>query len=181
MTLQLAKLFKLRVICVADIERHGASLLDAGADLLVDRKDPERAIQIIKGVTKGKLRFALDFVGKDTATILQEALNQSNEGEKSHLLGVTGLPKSRSQQISYHAVPIKLFHTTPLVGSRLMLWLETLLLHGALAPPDIVSAKGGLEGVNRALDEMKAGSVSGKRVVIGLEKVEHEYANPSRY
>lgn len=180
MTLQLAKLFKLRVICVADIERHGAKLLDAGADLLIDRKDPERAIQIIRGVTKGKLRFALDIVGKDTATILQGALQQNDESEPSHLLGVTGLPQTRSPNITYHAVPIKLFHTTPLVGGRLMSWLETLLLHGSLTPPDTISAKGGLEGINEALEEMKSGSVSGKRVVIGLEKeAEHEYVSPS--
>jgi threonine dehydrogenase-like Zn-dependent dehydrogenase len=180
MALQIAKLFKLRVICVADIERHGANLLDAGADLLVDRKDPERAVQIIKGVTKGKLRFALDIVGRDTATLLQDALQQSDDAEQSHLLGVTGLPKIRSPNITYHAVPIKLFHTTPLVGARLMSWLETLLLHGSLAPPDTINADGGLEGVNEALEGMKSGSISGKRVVIGLEKgAEREYIPPS--
>lgn len=177
MVLQLAKLLKLRVICVADIERHGAKLLEAGADLLVDRKDPERAVQIIKGVTKGKLRFALDIVGRDTATILQEALDQSDEGEPSHLLGITGLPKIRSPNVTHHAVPIKLFHTTPLVGARLMSWLESLLLHGILAPPDTVSAEGGLEGINEALEGIKSGTVSGKRVVVGLEKeVRREYA-----
>ncbi|KAK2758729.1 putative secondary metabolism biosynthetic enzyme [Arachnomyces sp. PD_36] len=178
MILQLAKLLKLRVICVADIERHGAKLLEAGADLLVDRKDPERAIQIIRGVTKGKLRYALDIVGKDTATILEGALQQNNDSQLSHLLGVTGLPKTKSPNVAHHVVPIKLFHTTPLVGGRLMSWLETLLLHGSLAPPDTINAKGGLEGINEALEGMKAGTVSGKRVVVGLDKeVEYEFTS----
>lgn len=178
--LQLAKLLKLRVICVADIERHGAKLLDAGADLLVDRKDPERAVQIIKGVTKGKLRFALDIVGNNTATILQETLQQDDGGQPSHLLGITGLPKTKGPNVTHHAVPMKLFHTAPLVGARLMSWLETLLLHGALTPPDTIIASGGLEGINEALEGMKSGTASGRRVVIGLEKeAGQEYVFPS--
>lgn len=164
-TLQLARLAGLRVICVADAARHGAKLLQSGAELLVDRHDPDRAVEIIRGVTGGKLRYAVDIVGKDTASLLQKTLNPSGH---SHLLGLTGLPKERDPGIRYHTVPIKLFHTAPAVGESLVMWLEELLQSNTLALPEVVHAEGGLEGINAALETLRSGSVSGKRIVVDL-------------
>jgi NADPH:quinone reductase-like Zn-dependent oxidoreductase len=165
-TLQLAKLAGLRVICVADAARHGAKLLASGADLLVDRHDTNRAVEIIRGVTGGKLRYAIDIVGKDTAALLEKTLDLSGH---SHLLGLTGLPQERTAGIHYHTVPIKLFHTAPTVGESMVRWLEDLLQSKTLALPEIVLAEGGLEGINAALDLLRSGSVSGKRIVVGLD------------
>jgi NADPH:quinone reductase-like Zn-dependent oxidoreductase len=165
-TLQLAKLAGLRVICVADAARHGAKLLESGADLLVDRHDTQRAVEIIRGVTGGKLRYAIDIVGKDTAALLEKTLDPSG---RSHLLGLTGLPKERNPGIRYHTVPIKLFHTAPTVGESMVRWLEDLLESKTLTLPEIVRAEGGLEGINAALDLLRSGSVSGKRIVVGLD------------
>ena len=164
-TLQLAKLAGLRVICIADVARHGAKLVDLGADLLVDRHDPERAIQIVQGVTNSRLRYAIDIVGRDTATLLQRTLEHS---PRAHLLGYTGLPKERLANITYHTVPIKLFHLCPAVGDAMMCWLEALLAQDLLSLPDIVQAHGGLEGINAALELLRNGTASGKRVVVGL-------------
>ncbi|KAJ5651228.1 Polyketide synthase enoylreductase [Penicillium longicatenatum] len=164
-TLQLAKLAGLRVICVADIARHGAKLLESGADLLVDRHDTDRAVEIIRGVTGGKLRYAIDIVGKDTATILEKTLDASGN---AHLLGLTGLPKERNPGIKYHTVPIKLFHSAPAVGESMVTWLESLLQSSTLTLPEIVRAEGGLEGINAALDILRSGTVSGKRIVVDL-------------
>ena len=61
--IQLAKLIGLRVIAVADAVRHGARLSDLGVDVLVDRHDPTRTIEIIRSVTKGELPIGLDPVG----------------------------------------------------------------------------------------------------------------------
>ncbi|OJJ46754.1 hypothetical protein ASPZODRAFT_132883 [Penicilliopsis zonata CBS 506.65] len=166
-TLQLAKMAGLKVICVADVARHGAKLLDAGADLLVDRHDTKRAVEIIKGVTGGKLRYAMDIVGKETATLLQETLDVTAH---PHLLGLTGLPKERDARIRYHTVPIKLFHTAPTVGESMVLWLEELLQSGTLRLPEIIRAKGGLGGINAALETLRQGTASGKRIVVGLEE-----------
>ncbi|KAL9612089.1 MAG: hypothetical protein Q9167_003311 [Letrouitia subvulpina] len=166
MAIQLAKLLGLRVIAVADVAKHGSRLVDLGADLLVDRKDPSRAIEIIRSVTKGNLRYSIDTVGKETATHLQEALHQSGEKTQAHLVGLTGLPKARLPGISYHTVPIKVFHTIPSVGEQTMIWLEQLLIKGILHPPEIEIAAGGLEGVNEALDSLRVGSISGKRIVV---------------
>ncbi|KAJ5547973.1 Polyketide synthase enoylreductase [Penicillium frequentans] len=169
--LQLAKLAGLRVICVADIARHGAKLLESGADLLVDRHNTDRAVEIIRGVTGGKLRYAIDIVGKDTATILEKTLDPLGN---AHLLGLTGLPKERNPGIKYHTVPIKLFHSAPAVGESMVTWLEDLLQSGTLALPEIVRADGGLEGINAALDVLRSGTVSGKRIVVDLGSKESQ-------
>ncbi|PGG95648.1 hypothetical protein AJ79_09939 [Helicocarpus griseus UAMH5409] len=204
--LQLAKLCGLRVICVVDVARHGSKLLQAGADLLVDRFDTDRAIQIIRGVTKGNLRFGIDTVGRETATLLQEALSNNEnrlpspppsassaecppssfsvtsssgsthtqpqplDNVQSRLLCLTGTPKERLSGISYHTVPIKLFHSSAAVGESLMTWLEKLLQHDVLVLPEVIHAFGGLEGINAALQTLREGSefVSGKRIVVDL-------------
>ncbi|KAL1957859.1 hypothetical protein VTO42DRAFT_5424 [Malbranchea cinnamomea] len=190
--LQLAKLCGVRVICVADVARHGAKLLDAGADLLVDRQDTSRAVEIIRGVTGGgqKLRFAIDTVGRETAALLQGVLtasasetddtsgasdqtpSQSQSPSQAHLLGLTGLPKDeqRDPRIRYHTVPIKIFHSSARVGEALVTWLEELLRTHSLRLPEVVHAEGGLAGINDALERLRNGSVSGKRIVVELEK-----------
>ncbi|RHZ46493.1 zinc-binding alcohol dehydrogenase family protein [Aspergillus thermomutatus] len=168
--LQLAKLAGLRVICVADVARHGAKLLDAGADLLVDRHNTARAIEIIRGVTQGKLRYAIDIVGRDTATLLQQTLDASvhEDGSHAHLLGLTGLPKQRDNTVIYHTVPIKLFHKSPAVGELMVTWLEELLQTDTIRLPEIILADGGLEGINASLEVLRQGTASGKRIVMNL-------------
>ncbi|PWY87396.1 oxidoreductase [Aspergillus heteromorphus CBS 117.55] len=171
-TLQLAKLAGLTVICVADIARHGSRLHHLGADVLVDRQDPERAVDIIRGVTGGKLRYAVDIVGSETATLLERTLDDSvrDDGSRAHLLGLTGLPKVRKSGIVYHTVPIKLFHLSDVVGESMVGWLEALLETGALQLPEIVRREGGLGNVNESLEILRLGSVSGKRIVVDLEE-----------
>ncbi|KAL4933939.1 uncharacterized protein BDV17DRAFT_298125 [Aspergillus undulatus] len=114
-TLQLARQCRLRIICVADTARDGRKLQEAAADLLIDRYDTRRAIDIIRG----------------TATILQEALCTSPDTDSppAHLLGLTGLPilTDRHPGIRYHTVPIKLFHLCEPVAEDLMSWLECQL------------------------------------------------------
>lgn len=158
----------LRVIAVADVVRHGARLFDLGADILVDRHNTSRAVEIIRNVTKGNLRFALDTVGKQTAAHLQESLQRSKGGQKGHLVGLTGLPKTRLPGVEYHSVPIKVFHSVPLIGEQTMSWLEELLVGKFLQAPDIAVAAGGLEGINEALDRLRNGSISGKRLVVPI-------------
>ncbi|KAL4869861.1 hypothetical protein BDV12DRAFT_195869 [Aspergillus spectabilis] len=170
-TLQLAHAAGLKTICVADIARHGAKLHAAGADILIDRHDTSRAVEIIRGVTKGSLRYAVDIVGSTTATLLQATLDPciAENGSHAHLLGLTGLPKHRDERIIYHTVPIKLFHSSPEVGEAMVTWLERLILSGALELPEIIRAEGGLDGINEALEMLKRGDASGKRIVVSLE------------
>lgn len=167
---QLAKLAGLKVIAIVDLARSGERMLKHGADLLVDRLDEQRAIEIVKGITKEKLRFALDTRGKESSKLLARAMEESCEktGQKAHLVGLTGLPKEPTEGVVYHSVPIKAFHEAPLVGEGLMVWLEKLLERKLLATPDIEVAGGGLKGINAALDRLRDGSVNGPRIVVPL-------------
>ncbi|TVY34216.1 Trans-enoyl reductase, partial [Lachnellula subtilissima] len=168
--IQLAKLAGLKVIAVIDVARSGERMLTHGADLLVDRLNEERAISIVKAITKGKLRFGLDTRGKDTAALLAEAMRTENEGgdSRAHLVGLVGVPKTATKGVVYHSVPIKSFHEAPQVGEGMMVWLEKLLEQNLISTPEIEIADGGLEGINAALDRLRDGSVNGPRIVVPL-------------
>ncbi|KAK5165848.1 uncharacterized protein LTR77_008771 [Saxophila tyrrhenica] len=173
LTLQLAKFAGLKVACVADLARNGQRLSDLGADFMVDRYDTKRAIEILRAVTGNKLRFGIDTAGKETAEYLQEALASTNTGGKSHILGLSGLPKDAPNGVIQHAVPIKIFHEDPNVGEQLSQWLEELLVAKSLKLPEVEVADGGLAGVNTALDRLRSGKIGGKRIVVpvGAEAV----------
>ena len=168
MALQLAKLAGLRVICIADVAKSGRKLYDLGADVLVDRPDSKPAVDVIRSVTGGRLRFALDTAGIESATLLQDALSHSHSesGMHAHLLGLTGLPKTKAPGVIHHTVPIKVFHTSPAIGEPIMIWLEELLLSNNIKIPEVEEADGGLAGINDALDRLRSGSVSAKRIVV---------------
>jgi D-arabinose 1-dehydrogenase-like Zn-dependent alcohol dehydrogenase len=168
--LQLAKLAGLRVICVLDVARNGARMLKHGADLLVDRLDPDRAVEIIRSVTGGRLRFGIDTRGRESASLLGHAMRSERTGAgRAHLVGLTGLPKEAIPGVVFHSVPIKAFHEAPEVGECLMIWAEKLLEHGLLSTPDIEIVEGGLEGINEALDKLRDGTVNGPRIVVPLQ------------
>jgi NADPH:quinone reductase-like Zn-dependent oxidoreductase len=166
LALQLAKLAGLKVACIADLAKGGSRLSEHGADFLVDRHDTKRAVEILKAVTGGKLRFGIDINGNDSAELLQQALQSSNNGPKSHILGLSGLPKEAPNGVVQHQVPIKIFHEDPNVGEEISQWLEQLLIAKSLKLPETEVADGGLAGVNTALDKLRSGSFGGKRIVV---------------
>jgi NADPH:quinone reductase-like Zn-dependent oxidoreductase len=87
----------------------------------------------------------------------------------SHLVGLTGLPKTDiPEDVTLHNVPIKLFHEIPEVGEALSVWCEKLLLKGLLVPPDVVGTVDGLEAINAGLDRMRRREISGGRLVAVL-------------
>ena len=84
----------------------------------------------------------------------------------SHLVGLTGLPKTDiPEDVTLHNVPIKLFHEIPEVGEALSVWCEKLLLKGLLVPPEVVGTVNGLKGINAGLDRMRRREISGGRLV----------------
>lgn len=166
---QLAKLAGLKVIAIIDVAKNGERMLKHGADLLVDRLDPDRVVEIVKGITKGQLRFGLDTRGKESAKLLASVMQPGSKDGDSHLVGLTGIPKEATDGVMYHSVPIKAFHEAPAVGEGLMIWLEKLLDQDLLRTPDIEIAGGGLEGINAALDRLRDGSVNGPRIVVPLK------------
>ena len=170
MALQLAKLAGLRVICVVDAIKHGFQLVEAGADVLVHRNNTEEAMSIVQSVTRGHLRFGLDTIGKDTATMLQNCMKTRGDGNqgRSHLVGLTGLPGEKLEWIKQHKVPIKLFHTFPEIGEAITTWLEQLLLSHKLYLPEIRVMEGGLDGINDALSTLRKGAFNSQRIVVPI-------------
>lgn len=179
--LQLAKLAGLRVVCILDVARNGARMLKLGADLLIDRLDTERAVEIVRSVTGGQLTWGIDTRGKESAGLLARAMSSSeappdakSEGENGkgkalgHLVALTGRPSQPTPGIQYHTLPIKLFHEAAPVGEALMVWLERLFEEGKLHPPPIEVASGGLQGINGALDRLREGAAGGERIVVPL-------------
>ncbi|CAD0010835.1 unnamed protein product, partial [Aureobasidium pullulans] len=164
---EIARLAGLKVILLADFAKHGERLGEREGSILVDSHDPIRAINVVRAITKGKLRFAVDTVGKETAGHLVQMLQaDAQEERRAHLVGLTGVPKGKVDGIVFHSVPIKLFHEVPSIGLTLMNWLEKALETEAIALPEVEHAGGGLEGINAALDRMRNGEISGRRLVI---------------
>ena len=187
---QLARLVGLRVALVVDKAKHGLRISDDPVlrpDLLVDSHDPERAIAIIRANTKGKLRFGIDTRGRDTAEILLRALGPEELHKKSsrvdsppgtppseptvpaHLVGLSGLPKGQQPTgVIFHTIPVKLYHEVPEVGEALSRWLERLLSSRALTPPRIIGVEDGLHNVNKGLDRMRRGEISGGKLLVDI-------------
>ncbi|KAI4755820.1 GroES-like protein [Aureobasidium sp. EXF-3400] len=166
---EIARLGKLKVILLADSVKHGGRLGERDGSVLVDSHDPIRAVEIVRSITKGRLKFAVDTVGKETAGYLAQMLQADiQEGRRAHLVGLTGVPKETTDGVVYHSVPIKLFHEVPSIGLALMNWLERALETDAIALPEVEHAGGGLNGINAALDKMRRGEISGRRLVVPL-------------
>ncbi|KAI5212731.1 hypothetical protein AUEXF2481DRAFT_83484 [Aureobasidium subglaciale EXF-2481] len=167
---EIARLGGLRVILLADGVKHGGRLGEREGCILVDSHDPLRAIEIVRSITKGQLRFAVDTVGKETAGYLAQMLqSDSQEGRRSHLVGLTGVPKEKVDGIVAHSVPIKVFHEVPSIGLSMMNWLERALETEAIILPEVEQASpSGLDGINAALDRMRRGEISGRRLVVSV-------------
>ncbi|KAF1847829.1 GroES-like protein [Cucurbitaria berberidis CBS 394.84] len=111
------------------------------------------------------------FQRKDSKLITPPAtpLGTSSELQNSHLVGLTGLPKTDIPEgVALHTVPIKLYHEVAEVGEALSAWCEKLLGKGLLVPPDVVGTVAGLEGINKGLDRMRKREISGGRLVAVL-------------
>lgn len=189
---QLARLVGLRVALVVDNAKHGVRISETPAlrpDLLVDSHDPDRAVAILRAATKGRLRFGIDTVGKDTSELLLRALGPVDHAQSTlsppvnsppstppveptvpaHLVGLSGLPKREAPAgVIFHTIPVKLYHEVPEVGEALSGWLERLLATRAVVPPRIIDVEDGLHNVNKGLDRMRKGEISGGKLLVDL-------------
>ncbi|KAI5462051.1 chaperonin 10-like protein [Mariannaea sp. PMI_226] len=186
---QLARLVGLKVALVVDNAKHGLRLSEnpiLRPDLLVDSHDPERAVAILRANTKGRLRFGIDTVGKETCERLLGALGPVDVNKQAsvnsppntppteptllaHLVGLNGFPKREAPAgVVFHTIPVKLYHEVPDIGEVLSQWLETLLAARAVVPPRIIDVEDGLHNVNKGLDRMRKGEISGGKLLVDL-------------
>jgi hypothetical protein len=158
-------------------------------DLIIDRKNLDQAAADICAAIAAPIRFAFDTVGADTAVWCQNLLarrmetghrkssqlkvdeleNSRHIGKPlAHLVCLVGSPKEPSPGVRLHQVPIKLFHTNQDVGNMLSNWLTILLANERLKLPETIFEDGGLEAIGPALEKIKCGELSGKRLVVRL-------------
>ncbi|KAK4052499.1 hypothetical protein OIV83_002301 [Microbotryomycetes sp. JL201] len=163
---QLAHIAGLRVIAVADKSKHDARLRALGISHIVDRSDPKLAVQQVRDITQGQLRYAVDCVGRQTAEFAMQTL--SDLEREVFLVGLSGLPGQSPRNVRLCDVPIKTFHTNAAVGNGLMRLLEDLIASKELVLPPIEIVGGGLEAVNGALDRMRSGNHSFGRLVVKM-------------
>lgn len=171
--IQFAKWAGLRVACVEDLDVNGKSLEKLKPDFLIDFKlhKPDRIAEILRAVSRGKLRFGVDTVGKKTAESLQKAVQPSESGLKAHIVGLSGLADEAPKGVVQHkALPLKLFHELPSFGEGVSKWLEDLLIAKSLILPEVETAEGGLAGINDALDRLRRNEVPGKRIVVSVRE-----------
>lgn len=93
-----------------------------------------------------------------------------NSSSLGHLVGLTGLPKTKSATVRGHKLPIKLFHENKALGAALCGWLEDLLRARLIQLPEAELVGGGLAVVNECLDRLRRGEVGGKRLVVLMKK-----------
>ncbi|QYS99966.1 Zinc-binding oxidoreductase [Trichoderma simmonsii] len=195
--IQLAKIGGLKVAGVADLGKHRQLLQSLGTDILIDRSDLDQAKRDIKRLIPGSLRFAIDTVGPETAAWCQQVLAERTSSRYcspgketptnpppvdpvtrgggsrlSHLVAMTGRPEKLHPNVQVHTVPIKLFHTSQWVGGHLSKWLYELLDTNKLRPPEVEFVPGGLDAINGALDRLRQGKTSGKRIVVRMKEPE---------
>lgn len=193
--IQLAKLGGLKVVGAADLSSHGELLQSLGTDVLIDLSNLDQAKRDIKRLTPGSLRLAIDAVGPESAEWCQQVLAERTSsrycrpghetptkplpvdaaarggGSKlSHLVAMSGKPGTYNPNIQVHTVPIKLFHTSPYVGGHLSKWLYELLDTNKIQPPEVDFVPGGLAAINGALETLRQGKMSGKRLVIRVKE-----------
>lgn len=85
---------------------------------------------------------------------------------------MTGPPEKLNPNVQVHTVPIKLFHTSQWVGGHLSKWLYELLDTNKLRPPEVEFVPGGLDAINGALERLRQGKTSGKRIVVRMKEPE---------
>lgn len=170
---------------VVDQAKHGQWLSSSDSirpDFLVDSHDPARAIGVIRSAIGKEARFGFDTCSKESVGYVVQALSKDDETaglsppstpteyverqQRNHIVGLAGSPKTSPEGTVLHTLPVKLFHEVEVVGRALTTWLERLLAEEKIVSPRIIGIENGLESVNRALDRMRQGEISGGKLIV---------------
>lgn len=174
--IQFAKLAGYKVITTCS-PRNNDFVKSRGADEVFDYNDPQCGAKI-RELTDNKLRYAWDTISlEDSAKVCDEAL--STDTASLHYGTILG-SKFPREGIKYTSTIMytmfgeefkKWSHTFPAskddfeFGKMWMGLTEELVAEGKIKPHPKKLGSGGLEGVLSGLEEMKAGKVSGEKLV----------------
>ena len=172
--IQSAKMLGFTVYTTAS-PKHHAYLKTLGATATFDYKD-ENAVTKIVQTAKGDgidLRIAFDAAGqvRSCLDILKEFRNAGAGGTTTPRLATAvamsdHTPTEDGVEVKFVAAPTDERARTEFFAFVMNRWLQGKLETGAYRPsPAIKVVEGGLEGLNRGLDELKGG-VSGTKLVV---------------
>lgn len=169
---QVAKVLGFRVYATASGHNHEA-IKKLGADVVFDYKEKDVISQI--GDTVKRDGYVLDLVYCATPDCLQQSLDVLKITKGPGVAKVSfappllpGAPSADDVEVSFISLPEGAEERNEHIRYCFHDWLSPKLQSGAIVPsPAIRVAKGGLQGINDALDDLKGG-VSYTKIVVPL-------------
>jgi len=159
---QLAAISGFTVIATCS-ERNFDYVRSLGAAHLLDYSKPD-VVEQIRTLSHGRLRYAYDAIGSQSADKCTEALTDSGDAFLAHCADA---PKAKKQNVRVFHVVIggDVFDTDAHVFADAYKELQPLLDAKRLQPNLIEHIEKGLDGIPDALRQLAAGKVSGKKLV----------------
>jgi len=162
---QLAALSGYSVIATASKRNHDL-LRELGAKHVVDYNDAD-ALDQIKKITGGKLRYAFDVISTETADKCVGLLTTS---EPAHIATIAGDPTKDKLPSNVTSHPVFLGgNVDEALLQSFVLELEPLVNDGKLKPNQVETISGGIEtGILEGLQRMVDNKVSAKKLVVPI-------------
>ena len=169
---QVAKLMGFRVYATAS-EKHHEYLKGLGASRLFDYKSEGVVESIVKAAQEDGVSLVTGFAAAigslgSCISILKETKGSGTAKLASAVHITPDTPTAEGIEVKFISAPTDPRERTDFFHFVFNVWLKEKLENGQLVPsPKIKVVPGGLEAVNSALDELKAG-VSGIKLVLEL-------------
>lgn len=167
--LQVAKILGFTVYATASEKNHGY-LKGLGATRVFDYKDPNVIQNIIKAVKEDGVTIDVAFDAAGQIKSCGEILKETKSGDNALLSEAPPIPKDaptiEGVEVVFVDAPSDEKERQVFFRSVWNQWINENLANGSLVPsPKAKVIPGGLEAINEALDELKAG-VSGVKLVL---------------
>jgi NADPH:quinone reductase-like Zn-dependent oxidoreductase len=166
-TIQLAKLSGLRVIAVTSAKTRDLAARLGAEDVVVrDDKTNDQIAAEVRAICHDNLTLAIDIVGNSTAASCLQALSHTKECRLAALAFLKA-DEHVPDNVTIAQVEMKRFVIDS--GNRPYAEeLNHLVGSGRIGMPDLDVLKGGLESVERGLSILKAGDMTGRKLVVKM-------------
>lgn len=170
--LQLAIRKRLKVVSIAS-ERSLEYVKSFGADIVLDRDGIQTAEDITSHL-KGPIVYAIDCIGRESASLVLQALEQYHWSDKQKPRMVCLNASLHSETVSVSSLNLKRIHEDQDYGRQMALQIEQLIQE--LKPPKM-HLYTGLENIPKCLSQVKQGHPG--KTVVGIEY--SDYTQQCRY
>jgi hypothetical protein len=171
--LQTAKLMGFIVYTTAS-EKHHEYLKGLGASRTFDYKVEDVTVKIIKAVKEDDLSMTMAYEASGKALgpvldVMKEVKGEGTAKVASAQMVTEASPKAEGVEAKFVLPPQDPKERLDLYHHIFNVWLKEKLATGEFVPsPGVKVLEGGLNSAQKALDELKAGTVSGQKLVVEL-------------